>query len=84
MTEEGGFQYRRIGNRVLLRGRVIGGTASLVATLPEGFRPRHDIPKLPVMTELGGGVISILADGSVLAPVDSGWVSFEGIEFLVG
>ena len=29
--------YRKIGNRVLLRGKISGGTDQLAFTLPEGF-----------------------------------------------
>jgi hypothetical protein len=74
--------YRKIGNRVLLRGKISGGTDQLAFTLPEGIRPLSD-SHFQVDTGRGTSVVTVQADGSVLADPNDGWISLDRINFPV-
>ncbi len=76
--------YRKIGDTVMLRGTVSGGTAAKIFTLPEGFRPQEELT-FPASTTGDGlpGLITIRPDGDVCADPVGGPISLDHIKFRV-
>lgn len=59
-------QYRKVGNEVRLRGRIMGLTGvSTIATLPTGYRPSQDVCFTIPMSGTAYAKGVILANGSV-------------------
>lgn len=63
-------QYRKVGNRVYLRGVVQNGTSSPIFILPAGYRPAYDIGfTVEVHDNTNApdyGHLRIIQDGSVM------------------
>lgn len=85
-TVSGGLtpQYRRIGNRVTLRGRTTGGSSTTIATLPAGFRPAT-ATRLPVSEAGTSGVsnMTINTDGTIVTTATSNSPYLDAVTFLV-
>lgn len=77
------FQYRRIGNRVLVRGSISSGTAGTAAfTLPVGFRPLSNNGFLASNGTTGVNFVSVNSVGTVI-PATSTTTHLGLIEFLI-
>lgn len=85
--------YRKVGNRVELRGKIKGtaGTTTLpspVYVLPVGFRPdkQSNGPVFPVVSNDALGMVSIDTNGlvNVFAPSSITYVSLAGISYTIG
>lgn len=76
--------YRRIGDRIELRGFIMSGTSGTSAfTLPSGFRPAR-IHHYPTIANAGIGYVEVRADGTVVPTAGStAWLSLSGISFSV-
>lgn len=86
-------QYRKLGNRVELKGVVSGGTHSAfptLFTLPAGFRPPDGV-LFCAGGQVGGAPfasvrVDVLTTGEVklnTTATTSAWVSIEGLSFVV-
>lgn len=77
-------QYRKVGDRVELRGTVKNGTAlTTIFTLPSGFRPPAS-QIFPCVSSALFGAITITSAGAVTQSVGSNTsVSLDGIAFSV-
>lgn len=58
-------QYKKVGNQVFIRGFVTGGSADLVTTLPEGFRPVRSFYDIYVKDNNVFGTIIIESSGRI-------------------
>jgi hypothetical protein len=82
-TEAETVQYRKIGQVIYLKGEIYGGTVgtTVVATLPEGYRPPNRIAF--IATDYGSGTsdgrVSILVNGSILIFGANGGTTSPGI-----
>lgn len=79
-------QYRKIGNRVSLKGMVKNGTmGSPIFTLPSAYRPANsELVQFPVASNDAFGIVYINGSGGVISNVGSNvWVALTGITFLV-
>lgn len=81
----GRIQYRKIGNRVTLRGLVNGSshTGDVFTTLPDGARPLKPVIAPAVAADVGRSV-TIETDGNIgyYGPDSPVWLSLNGISFL--
>jgi hypothetical protein len=80
-----GAQYRKVGDRVELRGLVTGGTVTYgtpVFTLPSGFRPTG-FEVFPAVANNLFTRVDVLTTGvvSVYTGASNAFVSFSGISF---
>lgn len=76
-------QYRKVGNRVQLRGLLTSGTAGATAfNLPSGYRPPQN--HLIAAVNVAGSATSVTVDtsGNVQPNTSSGW-SLDTISFYV-
>jgi hypothetical protein len=76
--------YRLVGQTLLLRGLLNGGASgSLVFTLPEGYRPPHNVHPAGVVAA-GGSIqaleVTIKTNGEVILGWASGAVEFASID----
>lgn len=81
--------YRKIGNKVILRGLAAngtvdgGGTNGVIFTLPSGYRPAFQIHRA-VASANAYGTCRVSNDGKVEATTGSNsWFSLDGIEFTI-
>lgn len=77
------FQYRRVGNRVLIRGSISSGTAGSAAfTLPVGYRPPVNSGYIASNGTTGASFVSVNAAGTVI-PSASATTHLGLIEFVL-
>jgi hypothetical protein len=75
--------YRKVGNRVQLRGRVTSGTANVTAfTLPAGYRPQTNQSLCAISSTGSINQVSIDTSGNV-GPLLSVITSLDDISFYI-
>ena len=74
--------YRKVGNRVELRGRITAGTGSgtTAFTLPAGYRPQTTLTRV-VGTTSTVNYVQIDTSGNVQPTTSGGNVSLDGLGF---
>ena len=73
--------YRKVGNRVQLRGRITSGTANTTAfALPAGYRPQTNQSLLGVSSTGTLNQVSVDTSGN-LSPLLSVITSLDGLSF---
>ena len=78
-------QYKKVGNKVFLRGLIRNGSNGTTAfTLPSEYRPLASL-KLTTNTDNAGGtaVITITSSGTVTINYYTNWVALEQISFFI-
>ena len=75
--------YRKVGNRVQLRGRITGGNAGATAfTLPAGFRPQT-VQTMPSSTAAATNLMQIDTSGNVQPTTATINTSLDAISYYV-
>lgn len=75
--------YRRVGNKVILRGLIKTGS-SIAFTLPVGYRPTA-LHHLSTVSYSGVATVNVYSDGTVNfgTGASTTWTSLDGVEFYI-
>jgi hypothetical protein len=74
------FAYVRENGFVTLRGRTGARAPHPIWSLPDGYAPVEDM-YFRVPSSSGEAWLTVMADGSLVADVDTDWITLNDVEF---